>query len=189
MRWLLGLVSLLGLGCLQPAGADLPGEIVGEFDVQGLMVIQSCGTAVDAPDPVDLEFELRLEENTRAFYRSTAGETFAGTVSNDEYAFEATQTWTAVEPDPRIGYAGCTVTQRDTFVFTLDEPDDADADADTEKQDDADLEAQLMTLAGTQATDIEPLDGSDCRPAVAAFGGAFLALPCRVEYALSGTEL
>ena len=61
---------------------DLPGEVIGEFEVQGLMVVQSCGAAIPAEDPLDLEFELRLEDNTRAFYRLVGGNTFAGTVSD-----------------------------------------------------------------------------------------------------------
>lgn len=191
MRLFFGFVLLLGVGCLPGGEDDLPGEVIGEFEVQGLMVIQSCGAAVPAEDPLDLEFELRLEDNTRAFYRLVGGNVFAGTVSNNEYAFEASQTWTVLPPDPRVGYVGCTVTQRDTFTFALEEPEDdtTGSGADAEKQDDADLETRLMTLVGTQATDIEPLVGSDCRPAVTAFGGAFQSLPCRIEYALTGTEL
>ena len=187
MRWTLAILLSWTLGCLPGAEDDLPGEVIGEFEVQGLMVVQSCGAAIPAEDPLDLEFELRLEDNTRAFYRLVGGNTFAGTVSDNEYMFQASQTWTVLQPDPRVGYAGCSVTQRDTFTFLLEETE-ADA-TDGEKQDDSELETRLMTLVGTQATEIEPLVGSDCRPAVAAFGGAFLALPCRIEYALNGTEL
>ena len=35
----------------------------------------------------------------------------------------------------------------------------------------------LVKLTGSQTTDVTPLTGSDCRPAIAAFGGPFLALP------------
>lgn len=38
-------------------------------------------------------------------------------------------------------------------------------------------------------TEIEPIAGSDCSPALSVSGGAFLALPCRVEYVLSGDEI
>jgi len=44
-------------------------------------------------------------------------------------------------------------------------------------------------MTGSQVTEIVPLTGSDCRPAVAALGGPFLSLPCRVEYVLTGDGL
>lgn len=188
MRRPVAILLMLAAGCLPGGDEDLPGEVIGEFEVQGLMVLQSCGAAVPAPDPLDLEFELRLEDNTRAFYRLSGGNTFAGTVSEDEYTFQASQTFTVIEPDARIGYAGCTVTQRDTFTFLLETSTEEDSSVDKQGED-TDLDTRLMTLVGTQATDIEPLQGSDCRPAVTAFGGNFQSLPCRIEYALTGIEL
>ena len=184
----LGLILLAG--CLATGDDDVPGEVIGEFAAQGLMVQQSCGAAVPAQDPIDLEFELRLEAESRAFYRLFGGNVFAGTVSGSEYTFEASQTWSVLEPDARQGFAGCSVTQRDIFTFVLEEPETGEQPGDGASEDaDEDDETSGMTLVGMQATEIEPLVGSDCRPAVAAFGGAFLALPCRIEYVLSGSEL
>ena len=188
MRWIPCLSMVLAAGCLQTGDDDLPGEVIGEFEAQGLMVQQSCGGAVPAQDPIDLEFELRLENESRAFYRLVGGNVFAGTVSGSEYTCQASQTWTVLEPDARAGFAGCSVTQRDTFSFVLEEPEPT-SESDAEKQSDGETEEPGMTLVGLQATDIEPLAGSDCRPAVASFGGPFLSLPCRIEYVLSGSEL
>jgi hypothetical protein len=101
------------------------------------------------------------------------------------------------------------VTQRDVFTFVVEpvEPGfeaDAgvedggledggvedggvdDAGVDEESGADAGVEPTLLTLTGSQTTEITPLTGSDCTPAVAALGGPFLSLPCRVEYVLSG---
>ena len=51
---------------------------------------------------------------------------------------------------------------------------------------DAGVDPLLVTISGSQTTEIEPLAGADCTPAVAALGGPFLSLPCRVEYVLTG---
>ncbi|MEM7437480.1 MAG: hypothetical protein AAF436_20170, partial [Myxococcota bacterium] len=131
-------------------------------------------------------------DNSRAYYRLIGGDAFAGTVTNDEYTFQVSQTWTVIEPDPRIGFAGCSVTQRDVFSFLVEETEDTSTEDQGKTEDGTGgtgIDARAMTLVGSQSTDIEPLVGSDCRPAVAAFGGAFLALPCRIEYVLTGNEI
>ena len=65
------------------------------------------------------------------------------------------------------------------------EADEAEADA--ELGADAGVTPTLLTLSGSQTTEIEPLSGSDCRPAVVSYGGSFLSMPCRVEYVLTGS--
>lgn len=211
MRWMLLVLLVLCVGCWPQGDDELPGEVVGQFVAVGLMVEQSCGAGVPAQDPLDLSFELRLEENGRAFYRQPSGATFAGTGSKGVYTFQVSQSWMAVEPDQFRGYSGCTVTQRDIFTFVIEEPeidpatdggvdmDATDSGVDMDATDDGgDTEATdggavvdpaLVKLTGSQITDVTPLSGSDCRPAVAAFGGPFLALPCRVEYVLTGNGI
>jgi hypothetical protein len=109
-----------------------------------------------------------------------------------------------LQPDRFRGYVGCSVTQRDVFTFVVEtvEPGTeadggvadggvqdggvADGGVDEESGADAGVEPTFLTLSGSQTTEIVPLTGSDCTPAVAALGGPFLSLPCRVEYVLSG---
>lgn len=195
MRWMLLCLVLLALGCWPQQGDDeLPGEVVGEFEAVGVMVEQSCGAAIPARDPLDLAFELRLEENGRAYYRQPTGTAFAGTGSNGEYTFQVSQSWTVIEPDQFRGYVGCSVTQRDIFTFVIEEPEvdlAADAGVDMEEADGgaAAIDPTLVKLTGSQRTDITPLTGSDCGPAVVAQGGPFLALPCTVEYVLTGNGI
>jgi len=194
MRWTLLALVLLALGCWPQGDDELPGEVVGQFEAVGLMVEQSCGAAIPALDPLDLAFELRLEENGRAYYRLPTGATFAGTGSHGEYTFQVSQSWMAVEPDQFRGYVGCSVTQRDVFTFIIEEPEvdlASDAGVDAEEADGgaAAIDPTLVKLSGSQSTDITPLTGSDCGPAVAARGGPFLALPCRVEYVLTGNGI
>lgn len=194
MRAMLLALLLTSLGCWSQGDDELPGEIVGQFEVVGLMVEQSCGAGIPAPDPLDLSFELRLEENGRAFYRQPSGAVFAGTGADGVYTFQVSQSWMAVQPDQFRGYAGCSVTQRDVFTFVVEEPEiDPTTDGGVESQEadggETEIDPTLVKLKGAQSTDVTPLSGSNCGPAIVAFGGPFLALPCRVEYVLTGNGI
>jgi len=205
---LLALLALLGLlawapGCLGQGQAP-PGEVVGSFEAEGLIVEQSCGAAIPSPDPLELSFELRSESNGRAYWRRQGGSMFAGTEKDGQYTFQVSQSWMVIDPDRFHGYAGCSVTQRDVFTFVVDAPEAAsegdagvedagmsveDAGVEEEPGSDAGIDPALVTLTGSQTTEITPLTGSDCTPAVAALGGPFLALPCRIEYVLTGNGI
>lgn len=175
---------MLVLGGCWGQGEEPPGEPVGQFEASGLMVEQSCGSAIPAPDPLDLEFDLRSEEGGRAYWIRRGGPVYAGVYRNGEYTFTVSQSWTVVEPDRFRGYAGCSVTQQDVFTFVVEEVEVGEAAV---GEADAGVEPALFTLTGMQSTDITPLSGANCTPAVSAGGGPFLALPCRVAYVLSGT--
>lgn len=185
MRWI-ALGTLLFAAACWGQGEEPPGEPVGEFEASGLMVEQSCGSAIPAPDPLDLQFELRSEDGGRAYWRRPAGSLYAGVHKDGEYTFTVSQSWMVIEPDRFRSYVGCSVTQRDIFTFIVEE-------VETEKDEasDADAGAQpaLLNLSGSQTTEIDPLSGADCTPAVAALGGPFLSLPCRVEYVLTGSGI
>jgi hypothetical protein len=201
MRWTLFGLPLLMLGCWGQT-EEPPGEAVGDFNAVGFMVEQSCGAAIPAPDPLDLNFELRSESNGRAYWRRHGGAIFAGVEKDGQYTFQISQSWIVVEPDRFRGYLGCSVTQRDVFTFVVEALEvDVEVDAgvedggvddagmDEEPGADAGVDPTLLTLTGSQTTEIVPLTGSDCTPAVAALGGPFLSLPCRVEYVLSGNGI
>jgi hypothetical protein len=161
--------------CSEPdtgTGEEPPGEPVGVFEATGHMIEQSCGAAVPAPDPLDIEFDLRREDGGRAYWRQSGGPIYAGIYDGDAYTFSQSQTWTVIEPDRFRGYAGCSVTQRDVFQFVLDQTMGSET---------------VFDMNGSQLTEVVPLAGSDCTPAVAALGGPFLALPCRIEYVLTGS--
>ena len=203
MRWTLIGLPLLVLGCWGQ-GEEPPGQAIGTFNAVGFMVEQSCGAAIPAPDPLDLDFELRSEFNGRAYWRRLGGSLFAGVERDGEYTFQVSQSWMVIEPDRFRGFVGCSVTQRDVFTFLVETVDvdietdggvedggvadggAEDAGTDEDSEPDAGPAPILLTLTGSQTTEITPLTGSDCTPAVAALGGSFLSLPCRVEYVLSG---
>jgi len=197
MRWSLLSLLVLGSACWGQ-DEEPPGELVGSFQAVGLMVEQSCGGAIPAPDPLDLQFDLRSESNGRAYWHRWGGAMFAGVEQGGEYTFQAGQSWMVIEPDRFRGYVGCSVTQRDVFTFHVDMPE-ATVDADAGVAEDAGVEADagadagvdptLIAITGSQTTEIVPLTGSDCTPAVAALGGPFLSLPCRVEYVITGNGI
>ena len=187
MRWTLLVLLVLAIGCWGQ-GEEPPGEPIGTFEATGLMVEQSCGTAIPAPDPLDLQFDLRAEEGGRAYWRQVGGPIYAGVYKDDEYTFTVSQSWMVVEPDRYRGYIGCSVTQRDVFTFLVDPiaaeeaaADAADAGVEDETEADAGVETTFLGLTGSLSTDIVPLTGSDCSAAVAALGGPCLSLHCRVE--------
>ncbi|MGB8223775.1 MAG: hypothetical protein WCF10_14405 [Polyangiales bacterium] len=192
MRWIPLVPLLLVLGCPFGQKPEEPGSPVGTFVAQGVMVVQSCGGAIPSPDPLDLQFDLRSESNGRAYFKEPGGLTFPGIEKDGAYSFEVSQSWTVIEPDPQSGYAGCAVTQRDTSAFVVEIAEvqtDGDAGVDSEPAGaDAGVAPTAMTMSGSQITEISPVAGSDCTPAVTA-GGPFLSLPCRIEYLLTGTGL
>lgn len=209
MRWTSLALLVLTSACWGQ-GEEPPGELIGSFQAVGLMVEQSCGAAIPAPDPLDLKFDLRSESNGRAYWRRWGGSMFAGIEQDNTYTFQTSQSWMVVEPDRFRGYVGCSVTQRDVFTFEVDAPeivfegdagveDDAGVDGAAGAGGEAGgggnggaapgIDPTLIALTGSQTTEIVPIAGSNCTPAVAALGGPFLSLPCRVEYVLNGTGI
>lgn len=160
-------VALIAAGCWTDDDT-LEGTLVGDFEAEGALIEQSCGGAVDSPDPLEVEFSMSVDDDVsgRAFI-DIYGRVFTGTVSGNQYSFETSESWTVTPPNPLTGSGGCVVNQRDFFSVTLDG----------------------TALDGTQATDVEPVTGSDCTLAVDAAEGPFRTLPCRVEYILIGNEV
>lgn len=183
---MLGALLVLTSACWGQ-GEEPPGDPVGTFEASGLMVEQSCGSAIPAPDPIDLRFDLRSEDGGRAYWRQQGGPMYAGVHGEGEYTFTVSQSWMVIEPDQFRGYVGCSVTQRDIFTFVVEEIEGEPEDDVIDTGADAGVAPTLLALTGSQSTEIDPLSGADCTPAVAALGGPFLSLPCRVEYVLTGS--
>ncbi len=188
MSWMHGVLFLAICplaACFLPQGdEEAPGELVAYFDAAGTIIEQSCGAGVPAQDPLDLTFEVRLEESGRAYWIESSGASFTGTGSNDEYTFQVSQSFMLIPPDSFRGYAGCSVTQRDLMTLTIEEREDVSG---AEGDDPADPEDfTRLRVTGSQVTEVMPLQGSDCRAATLAFGGNFLSMPCRIEYLITG---
>lgn len=170
MRYLLPVVLVSLCGC---AGDDqtLQGEIVGEFEAEGLLSEQTCGDTISSPESIDLDFTLSVDEDqeSRVYIELDAG-VFSGTRVDGEYVFQVVQTWTVIEPSG--AETGCYVTQEDVLSITLESSD----------------EGAPRSASGSQTSEFEPVAGSDCTSALTASGGVFLTLPCRVRYVVAGDE-
>src|SRR5690606_12316005 len=92
-----------------------------------------------------------------------------------------------IQPNPTTGQVGCFIERRETLRVSVEglgwekagvpvDPEPADAGP-----------PQATALAGVHEVELRAAQGSDCSAALAALGGAYLALPCLVEYALEGT--
>lgn len=159
LRWVWIVLPLAG--CMQ----ELPGELVGSFEVRGLLDSNGCGEqAVPAFESFQVGVEVREDADGRAYWVRDDSPTVQGvaTEAGRVYSFRA---------DGRISTAvpNCVLSQVERVSVEL-----AEAKSDT----------VAMTLAGENTVDIGATSGSDCRALLAAFGGPFLALPCTLRYTL-----
>ena len=170
MRQYAFITTVLLVGGSWDNGEPETRELVGEFEVGGVLVEQSCGDAMDASERIASDFALSVDvDATGRAYMDSSGSVFVGTVDDDEYEFRVSQNWTVIQAS--TGNEGCYVTQHDVLYVLIEAPDDGTA----------------LTVSGYQMTEFEPIAGSDCFPAVS--GGVFRTLPCRVEYVVSGDEI
>lgn len=184
-------VALALAGC----EASYPGEPVGSFDVTGQLEANTCGTdALPARSPIRFPVEIR-ERSGEAFWRRAEKPLVSGVVVEDRtYRFAVGSEVDLIAPDPDFGIPGCSLTQLETVTVALSEAPDAsdggaeDAGVGDAGSDGSDGGAPVpLVLAGDNTIELIPTPGSDCTAATLAGGGPFLALPCRVEYALDGS--
>lgn len=154
-----------------------PGELVGRYRIDGTVRADSCGPGLGARRTIAFTVEVREDDGT-GYWLFGDREPRPGRLDDDgNFSFEQRGGWTLVEPRPDVGYGGCRVAQLETIDGRLGRLG-AGADAGDDS-----------ALSGTNTIDVVPLQGDDCSPALGAQGGPFLALPCRVQYELSGTRV
>jgi hypothetical protein len=202
-------VVLLGL-CACNQGTK-PGSLVGSYAVHGVLVENTCGqSALPTANPLDFVVELRSDTGI-AYWLPTKAASTSGTL-NDSGGFRFTMSETQVvqgSPAPRQEEPSdflstepdfdlkqrqarpCALTRKQTVSGKVmrriedgvvnETPASGDRDAAVEDSDTAgsDLSAEHMI-------EVAPATGSECSAALAALGGAFLALPCQARYVLTG---
>lgn len=186
-----GASLLILMGCLLglPLGGcppvDPTGEVVGTYEVTGSLVENSCGsTAFNAVDPLSFVVELRSEDHGPAVWRRPSAAIVNGSHTGDDYRFRTEVQVQLYGPDEVNQTAGCVLAQVETIRVTA-KSSVSDGDLGTSTGD-AGVAAN-SAFRGTSVIELSPTAGSNCLRAVAISGGPFLALPCRVEYDLSGT--
>jgi hypothetical protein len=203
-------VVLLGL-CACNQGTK-PGALVGSYAVHGVLAENTCGqSALPTANPLDFVVELRTDIGIAYWLPDKAAST-SGTF-NDAGGFRFTMSDTQVvqgsagprqeepsdflstEPDFDLKQRqtrACALTRKQTVsgkvMRRIEDGVVNETPASTDR--DAAVDEALNAgddLSAEHLIEVAPSTGSDCNAALAALGGAFLALPCQARYLLSGS--
>ena len=202
-------VVVLGL-CACDQGTK-PGALVGSYAIHGVLIENTCGqAALPTANPLDFVVELRTDSGV-AYWMPDKSTPASGTLSesgNFRFAMSETQVvggvpgmrqeepsdFLSTEPDfdlKRQQARACALTRKQTVSGKVarrvedgvvnETPRSTDRDAASEESSaDVDLSAEHLI-------EVAPSSGSNCEGALAALGGAFLALPCEARYVLNGS--
>lgn len=200
-------VVVLGLSACNQG--TKPGSLVGSYAVHGVLVENTCGqSALPTVNPLDFVVELRTDSGV-AYWMPDKASSSSGTLSeNGSFRFTMSDTqvvqggpnmrqlepsdFLSAEPDfdlkPQQS-RGCALTRKQTVSGTVVRRiqdgvvNETGADAAVASG----LAGENADLSAEHVIEVTPAAGSDCNAAVAALGGAFLALPCEARYVLSGS--
>ncbi len=174
------------LAC-RPSTTHSSGDSLGTYAVQGTLVENGCGLALEAPSTV--EFRVELSRNgTSLTWRMPGAPPVPGSLTAEGVLQLRTSTPVELWPaDPENGIVGCTVSRIETIDGTMSL---SGAPRDAAAQDDAGAsmgDAGVRSVASFEATsrtEIVPVVGTVCSPALLVNGGNFPTLPCTVRYEL-----
>ena len=198
------------VGALCTAGCepqDLPGERVGIYAIEGVLLENTCGsTALPAPDPLVFDVELRDQSGVGIWIlNQPPGVT--GRLSDDgTFQFEYGSEYTAIEPggsasteprnvaeflafesQPSAPTPGCRLRIQENISGRAIATSRPPAGGDAGQLPTSDPGTTGADLSAINRIEIVPMAGSDCRPALAVQGGPFHDLPCQAQYRLTGT--
>jgi hypothetical protein len=196
--------------CAMP---EPPGELVGAYRIEGTLLENTCGsTAVPAADPLRFDVELRSDGDTGLWVRVPPPR--SGRLDDDgAFRFELQSSF-ATRSEPNEPAETLTEMQIEALADPdgyqrLDQPaaqrcrllvtelihgtvlhDGRNDDGATPFRDEPDAPADdaddEVDLVGENEISIRAAPGTDCSLVLEAQGGPFLALPCRIDYALEG---
>jgi hypothetical protein len=170
-------------GCLVP---EPNGESLGTFEVEGTLLSNGCGRdAVPAQDRFVFEVDVR-DDGHIVYWRRAGSPMVMGLRNGGALEFQTTI-------NHRIQAAGqrCVLAQRETVRVVVETGDGGDGGAN-----DASVDAGALldagvpspaSLTGTNTIRFSEVDSALCEGLLEAEGGEFLALPCTLDYVLSGT--
>lgn len=150
-----------------------PGTKLGTFHVSARLAHTSCG-----PTPDPWEFDVRFNHDGGTLYWiQTDAPPIEGRVDASATSrLESELTATVRPADAKAKREACVITRSDVLTVTL-------ADASAQRTSDP---SRLQSFTGTLVYAFAPTGGSDCSDQVTTAGGDFAALPCSVQYAVSG---
>lgn len=174
-------LTLTCVALLPSCSEQLPGEVVGAYDVVWQLEENSCGPAQGylPADGARFAIELRAE-GTRAFWRvpSPGPAPREGTYDQGSFRFE-------LGPFPHelgngdAGTAGCTVLQKDVLVGRIEAADES-------ARGDAGQSSRTRLVAELEVTFRSDVNGR-CRDVRGPLG-PFDAIPCSARYSLLGSQ-
>jgi hypothetical protein len=166
------LVSFAATACMGKDPTN-PGVEVGTFHVKANLTSSTCGAP---PNP--WEFDVRINRDGSTLYWIQGQLPISGQV--DRMARTKLDTSVTSELRPANAakkLAACEVTRKDSLDVLL-ATEDAKPAIDPE---------DVHSFEGQLRYDFAPTDGSQCDDQVKASGGDYDALPCTVQYNVSGT--
>jgi hypothetical protein len=177
------------------------GTLVGRYAVHAVLVENTCGSGLPAQGTLDFQVELR-EQDGVGYWSPAKGSRNSGSLSEaGTFRFSASRTtvitqsmpaqlqpgdFVSLDPDRDLKQQrGCAVTTDETISGNLQRWRKTDGSvtasalaADASSTDD---------LSAEHAISVAPSSGSDCDPALAAYGGKYNALPCKARYQMRGS--
>jgi hypothetical protein len=202
-------VVVLGL-CACNQGTK-PGALVGSYAIHGVLVENTCGqTALPTANPLDFVVELRTDSGV-AYWMPDKATPASGTLTESgTFRFSMSETqlvgpapgmrqdepsdFLSTEPDfdlRRQQARACALTRKQTVSGkvarrvedgVVNETPRSDSGAASDESESADVD-----LSAEHLIQVTPSPGSSCEGALAALGGAFIALPCEARYVLNGS--
>jgi hypothetical protein len=188
----------LSFVCLAACTQELPGDVVGTYRVTMKLEENTCGAnAVYLQDGREYSVEIRSEErNSQGYWHLADTSPIPGKYENDSFEFKFSALVASAAED--AGASPCRLQQDEVLSGMIVRAKDANGGEDAGAADageDAGVDAgsasddtDMTRLEGTHVLSIGPYSGTDCSMEIAAKGGIFEALPCRVRYSLSGRE-
>jgi hypothetical protein len=158
----LALVLGLGLAC---GGSPLPGAMLGTYKVVGQSKKNSCG--LGAPDPWTFDAELSLQGSTLYWSWMDGSPLLSGSLGSQGHA-TLTRTGTVNADSTDAGLGPCNLERSDALDLVL-----GDGNA---------------SFGGTIGYSFAVANGATCTDQLVSSGGMFRALPCTVQYTVSGTR-
>jgi hypothetical protein len=173
-RLSLALVTLALMAC----ETDLPGELVGAYNVSWDLGENSCGaSALLLRDGHSRAIEVRQDE-PRGYWRAGGVAPIQGRYTMREFRFATTSTFDLGSMD--AGTAGCLVTRDEVLTGRIEDvPNDAGT------RNDAAVDDIETTLRGEHAIGFTPRSDGRCANVQGPIGD-FDRLPCRAVYSLQG---
>jgi hypothetical protein len=163
-----------GVACLGACGTDpyAPGTQLGTFHVKAELVTNGCGATLAPPNP--WEFDVKLGRDPGKLYWIQGDVPVSGTLAPNAHATLTASTSQTVSGGD-AGGPTCVLARNDAVTAILfTDPTNA---------------SEVSGFTGTLTYAFSEAAGSTgCATQLEDNGGALAALPCSLEYAMSGTR-